>query len=81
MGSLCYEYQFLFILKLIIMTKRSHIYSLSKRDREELGNGVFEFARAVAQEVGIPDCTTCKCFCHLQTNRLLHLTTAVQGTW
>ena len=41
--SLCYEYQFSFILKLeiITITKISHLDSLWKRDRGELGNGLF----------------------------------------
>ena len=43
MRSLCYENQFLFILKLelITITKISHLDSLWKREWRELGNGLF----------------------------------------
>ena len=43
MRSLCYEYQFSFLLKLelITMTKISQLGSLRKRGWEELGNSLF----------------------------------------
>ena len=46
--------KFIMEFELITKTKLSHLDSLLKRDREELGNGVF--ACAVAHELGTPDC-------------------------
>ena len=52
--SLFFKVRLILEFELITITKLSHVDSLLKRDRQEVGNGVF--ACAVAQELGTPDC-------------------------